>query len=173
MAQERSVELVQTLPGNNQESRNAAQEGAEDPSAELLLLVGVLRSRDPARRLAGARALQRAGAPAVPLLLAVLADPDQSARREIYIKALGMIGSAARAALPQLEALAEDEEVGPAARDAVREIRRSWRCDGKRLVEATLPWAVALFVLAAAVNEIVSWLGLFDHLEGLALQVDL
>src|SRR5262245_38589373 len=162
MAQERSLELVQPL-----------SDSSDDQSAELLLLVGVLRSRDPARRLAAARALQRVGAPAVPLLLTALAEEAKQARREPYIKTLGMMGSAARAALPELEALSEDEALGPAAREAIRAIRRGWRPDWKQVVERALPWAVSLFVLASAVNEVVSWLGLFDCLEGLALQVAL
>jgi hypothetical protein len=162
MAQERAVELVQPL-----------SDSGDDPSAELLVLVSILRSRDPARRLAAARALQRVGAPAVPSLLAALQEEGEAASRESYIKALGMMGSAARPALPALEALSEDDALGLAARDAARAIRRGWRPDWKQLAETALPWVVSFFVVAAVVNEVVSWLGLFDHLEGLALQVAL
>src|SRR5262249_10818338 len=136
MAREQSLELVQSLPDPSPaEKPSPPQETSpsKDEAVELLLLVSVLRSRDPARRLAAARALQRTGPPAVPVLLAALQDDSEAPPRESYIKALGRMGPAARAALPALEALVEDDALGAAAREAVRAIRRGWRPDWKQL----------------------------------------
>jgi Tfp pilus assembly protein PilF len=69
-------------------------------------LGGTLQRGGPAARRAAARDLARFGAPAVDHLVYALANDKDWDVREAAIQALGQIGSAARAAVPQLHAIA-------------------------------------------------------------------
>ncbi len=170
----REEELVQVVSPVTVPEEDAGEAPAvgEDGSTleELRLRIEALKSRDPSRRLAAARLLGRAGPPAVPLLLEALAGAT-GRFREAIVSALGLIGPKARAALPSLEALCEDEEVGATARRAVGEIRRGWALSWERLVEVVLPWMVWLLFIGTVVGETASWVGLFGRMEGLGLQV--
>src|SRR5262245_1870107 len=86
----------------------------EEPSPEEVWrhLIEKLQTRDPARRLGIARTLAQFGPPVVPLLVAELeaAPPEQ---QEAILSTLALLGRNARAAIPAVEKLCDDEHVGP------------------------------------------------------------
>src|SRR5581483_2662541 len=88
------------------------------PEEEWRLLVEELKTRDPNRRLHIAQAFSEIGTAAVPFLVAGLEGASPK-HQEAILSTLGLLGRQARAAIPAIEKLREDEQVGPAAREAI------------------------------------------------------
>ncbi len=104
-----------------------AKEADDQASEEIQGLVGRLTGKDPADRVAAARALAAKGWGAVhamPALAKALCDQDKWLR-EAAAKALGSMGDAAEPTVPNLQRLAADPEpeVQAAAEQALKEIR--------------------------------------------------
>jgi hypothetical protein len=88
------------------------------------LLTTALEDRDVSVRLAAEEALARGGADSVPQLLEALKNTSAKVRIGV-VRALGLMGPAARGATKALEGLKGDEDaaVSKAAELALREIR--------------------------------------------------
>src|SRR5205085_2699068 len=98
------------------------------------LLIAKLTTRDTRKRLAAARALAAADPPAVPLLVAALADSTPE-HKEAILSTLALMGWRARSAASAIEKLCDDEQLGAAAQEALRQIRRWGRIDREKLLE--------------------------------------
>ena len=98
------------------------------PAGLRAAIVGLLAAPEAEQRTAAVAVVARVRTPAVPLLLAMLADEahDADTRRAVVV-ALAQLGPAARPAVPVLLELVEDPWLGPCARGALAAIspRRS------------------------------------------------
>jgi hypothetical protein len=118
-------------------------------------LIAALRDPDPAVRPDAARALACIGKAAVGPLVEALHDDDVDFRQAVFI-ALGLIGPAASAALPVVRAALDDEQLGPAATQALRQIEHSQWAERFHDLKALLPagglllGTVAILLLGAA-----------------------
>lgn len=128
----------------------AAGKASSDPHLSLVALLA-----DPAaeQRLAAVDAVSWIGAPIVPLLIAALAyiPPVEADARRAVAVAIGRIGPPARAALPLLQALANDPGLGDCVRSAIAriDVRRRW---------AAMAVGLALTAVAAGVTALMSLL---------------
>jgi hypothetical protein len=105
------------------------------------MLLGLLTHKSMRVREEAAVTLAAIGRPAVAALIEGLSRDDADFRKVIVIT-LGLMGPAARPAVPMLRALTGDEAVGPWARRALV------RIEGRRWYSVAWPWlAVAGFVL--------------------------
>jgi len=139
----------------------------DGPSEEALWRQRIedLKTADPARRLDAARELSAVGASVVPLLVAALADATAQ-HREAILSTLGLLGWAARGALPAVEKLCDDEQVGAAAREALTRIRRWFHYDRDRLLEIAFLAAVVVIVSLSIIKEVGEWVEVWSRLQG-------
>ncbi len=134
--------------------------------------IAKLESSCPKRRLAAAHHLRDAGAAVVPLLLESLADAETTtARRQAIITTLRLMGPAARSALPALQALVEDEQLGEQARDAIRHIGRRFRIDPERLLDVGFAVCMIVLIVLTVLAEAGSWVELWEKVDGPALPI--
>ncbi len=117
--------LVRALRDGNQTERAAALRdlpalGARAEPA-IPVLLKLLRHRNLALRRQTGETLARLGRPGVRALLNGLSDDDADFRKAIVV-VLGWIGPDAAEAVPALEALAEDDWLGPSAVEALLRI---------------------------------------------------
>jgi hypothetical protein len=154
---------MKTAPDGERESPD---EPPPEPTVEKRsrLLIARLTTRDPRKRLAAARELSEAGSAVVPLLVEALAD-SASEHKEALLSTLGMMGWRARAAVAAIEKLCEDEQVGEAAREALRQIRR-WPIDRRRALEIATLGAVAVVAVLGLVGEALDWIEAWSDLRG-------
>jgi hypothetical protein len=102
--------------------------GKRVPAELHAAVVGLLAAPEAEQRTAVVAVVARVGAPAVPLLLAMLADESHDAdTRRAVVVALAQLGPTAKPAAPALRELVEDPWLGPCARGALAAIapRRS------------------------------------------------
>jgi hypothetical protein len=117
------------------------------PARDLGAVVNLLHSPDPEFRREVIEVLGRAGKPAVPWLIGGLcaSQPDEAAFRRAAVLALGRVGSAARAAVPLLRHLEDDEWLRPCVRLALANLRPNVVF---RVFDFLGGWAVFLLVWA-------------------------
>jgi hypothetical protein len=86
-------------------------------------VVGLLAAPEAEQRTVAVLAVARVRSPAVPLLLALLADESQAAdTRRAVVVALGQLGPVALPSVPRLVELVEDPWLGPCVRAALAAI---------------------------------------------------
>jgi hypothetical protein len=128
-------------------------------------LIENLKTGDPSRRLTAARELSAFGTVIVPYLVAALDDTTPE-HREAILSTLGLLGRRARAAIPAVEKLCEDEQVGPAAREILSRIRRRFHFDRDRCLEIALIAAVIILVSLTVAKEAGEWVEVWSRLQG-------
>lgn len=112
-------------------------------------VVGLLAAPEAEQRAAAVAVVARIRRPAVPLLLALLADESQAAdTRRAVVVALAQLGRAAKPAVPALRELVEDPWLGPCARGALTAIAP--RRTHLPLLCATLAFAALVGALLTA-----------------------
>ena len=100
-----NIEKVEKGQQAEKEAAEAAQAQADVPRDTVGTVGSTLQRGGAAARRAAARDIARFGAPAVDHLVYALANDKDWDVREAAIQSLGQIGSAARAACPQLQAI--------------------------------------------------------------------
>jgi HEAT repeat protein len=112
-------------------------------------LIGLLAAPEAEQRAEAVAVVARAGAPIVPLLLAVLADEGAGTdARRAAVLALGELGPSAHAAAWVLLDLADDPELGACARSALAAVEPPPR--------SSFPLLCAVIAMASAVGLCVA-----------------
>jgi hypothetical protein len=152
-------------------ARTESDQPVPDPASEPTLeeqcryLVERLKSRNPARRLRAARTLRDAPFPVVPLLVESLAEATPE-HKEAVLATLGMLGRRARAAIPCVEELCEDEQLGGTARATLLLLRRRAPLDREAILRVACAVSIALLVALGVTKELGEWAGVWGDLQG-------